>query len=52
MALIKLSLVALSYLTINNNTMAQPQEIQTLSVEKRADCKAIFLVLLDLIRNA
>ena len=32
--------------------MAQPQEIQTLSVEKRADCKAIFLVLLNLIKNA
>jgi hypothetical protein len=32
--------------------MAQPQEIVTLSVEQRAECKSIFLVLLNLIRNA
>ena len=32
--------------------MAQTQEVQTLSTAKRAECKAIFLVLLDLIKNA
>jgi hypothetical protein len=32
--------------------MAQPQEIQTLSAEKRAECKSIFLVLLNLITSA
>jgi hypothetical protein len=32
--------------------MAQPQEIQTLSVEKRAEFKSIFLVLLNLITSA
>lgn len=32
--------------------MAQPQEIQTLSSAKRAECNAIFLVLLNLIKNA
>jgi hypothetical protein len=32
--------------------MAQSQEIQTLTTSKRAECKAIFLVLLDLIKNA
>jgi len=52
MVSIKQSQVALLYSTINNNTMAQPQEIQTLSVEKRLECKTIFLVLLNLIKNA
>jgi len=32
--------------------MAQPQEIQTLSAAQRAECKSIFLVLLNLIKNA
>lgn len=32
--------------------MAQTQEVTTLSTTKRAECKTIFLVLLDLIKNA
>lgn len=31
--------------------MAQPQEIQILTEEQRAECKAKFLILLDLILN-
>lgn len=32
--------------------MAQPQEIQTLTEVQRTECKSIFLVLLNLIKNA
>jgi hypothetical protein len=32
--------------------MAQPQEVQPLTAEQRAECKAKFLVLLNLILNA
>jgi hypothetical protein len=32
--------------------MAQPQEIQTLSTEQKVECKSIFLILLNLIKNA
>jgi hypothetical protein len=32
--------------------MAQPQEITTLTPAQRAECNSIFLVLLDLIKNA
>ena len=32
--------------------MAQPQEIQTLTEEQRAECKTTFLVLLGLILNS
>lgn len=32
--------------------MAKPQEIVTLPVDKRAEAKTIFLILLNLIKNA
>ncbi len=32
--------------------MAKPQEIITLSIEKREECKLIFTTLLNLIKNA
>lgn len=32
--------------------MAKTNDVQTLSVEKRAECKAIFLTLLNLIKNS
>lgn len=32
--------------------MAQPQEITILTQEQRDECKSIFLILLNLIKNA
>jgi hypothetical protein len=52
MVLVMVLQTILLSIIINHNIMAKTQEIQTLSVEKRAEAKSIFLTLLNLIKNA